>query len=187
MFAGVGGGQFIDVARPTGSDCIGDSRGVAFADFDGDGRLDMAINNNNMPPVVYRNTLRRTGNWIELKLAGAQSNSDAIGARVRLTAAGKTMTRQIEAGSGFASEMMLPAHFGLGQAAKIETIEIAWPSGLSQRFDAAQLGGLINQQLLVIEGSAEITRIKPGQHLPRKMEARANAERLLGSVSVARP
>jgi enediyne biosynthesis protein E4 len=171
----VGGGQFIDVARPTGSDCIGDSRGVAFADFDGDGRMDMAINNNNMPPVIYRNTLRRTGNWIELKLAGEQSNNDAVGARVRLTVAGKTMTRQVEAGSGFAAQTMLPLHFGLGQAAQIEALEIVWPSGQSTRFAGAQLDGLINRQLLITEGSTEITRLKPGEQMPHKTLARHNA------------
>jgi hypothetical protein len=150
---------------------------VAFADFDGDGRLDLAINNNNMPPVIYRNTLRRTGNWVELKLAGAQSNSDAIGARVRLAAGGKTMTRQVEAGSGFASEMMLPVHFGLAQATKIEALEIVWPNGLRQSFDAAQLDGLVNQQLLVTEGSPQIVRLKPGQQLSPKMQAKQRGQR----------
>lgn len=140
-----------------------------------------------MAPVIYRNTLRRTGNWVELKLSGAPSNSDAIGARVRLTAGGKTMMRQIEAGSGYAAEMMLPAHFGLGQATEVETIEINWPSGNTARFDRAQLAGLINQQLLITEGDAQLIRIKPGQQLPRKLEARANVKRALGEVSVARP
>jgi ASPIC and UnbV len=132
----------------------------------------MVINNNNMPPVLYRNTLRKTGNWVELKLTGTASNHDAIGARVRLTTTEKTMTRQIEAGSGFAAEMMLPAHFGLGQATQIEELEITWPRGLVQRFTGEQLAGLLNQQLLITEGKAEITRIKPGQQLLPKLEAR---------------
>jgi len=131
----------------------------------------MAINNNNMPPVIYRNTLRRTGNWVELRLAGVQSNCDAVGARVRLTASGKTMTRQVEAGSGYASEMMLPVHFGLAQAAKMDALEITWPSGLAQRFDGAQLEGLINRQLLIFEGGSRITTIKPGQRLPHKIDS----------------
>jgi hypothetical protein len=156
------------VARPTGSDCIGDSRGVAFADFDNDGRLDLAINNNNMPPVIYRNTLRRTGHWLELKLAGAKSNSDAVGARLRLSAGGKTMTRQIEAGSGFAAQMMLPAHFGLGAAANVEQLEITWPNGQTQQFNAAQLDGLRDGQWLITEGSATLTRVTPGQARPHK-------------------
>jgi hypothetical protein len=68
-------------------------------------------------------------------------------------------------------------HFGLGQAAKIEAIEIVWPSGLTARFEGAQLDNLINQQLLITEGGAQISRIKPGQHLPRKLDASANSER----------
>ena len=95
---------------------------MAVADFNNDGRLDLVMNNNNETPVLYLNNLKKVGNSVELKLVGTRSNRDAIGARVRLTAGGKTMTRQVEAGSGYASQMMLPVHFGLGTATRVDSI-----------------------------------------------------------------
>lgn len=144
----------MDVARATGSDCVKDSRGVGVADFNGDGRLDIVINNNNETPMLYLNNLKRSGNAVELKLVGTRSNRDAIGARVRLTAGGKTMMRQVEAGSGYASESMLPVHFGLGGADRIEAVEISWPSGLVQRIEGESLITAlgVNRMVRVEEG-----------------------------------
>jgi len=153
----MGDERFIEIARPTGSDSIRDGRGVAVADLNGDGRQDLIVSNNNMKPTIYLNNLKHTGNWIELKLVGTRSNRDAIGTRVRLEITGKTMTRVVEAGSGYASESMFPVHFGLGQAASVQGIEIDWPSGLVQRFSRQQLEGRINQQLIVQEGQEYLT------------------------------
>jgi hypothetical protein len=153
LFANAGNGQFIDVARPIGGDSIKDGRGVAIADFNGDGKLDIVINNNNSTPTIYVNNLRNVGKSIEMKLVGTRSNSDAIGARVRLTVGGKTMTRQVEAGSGYASESMLPVHFGLGDANRIDSVEITWPSGLVQRFGQSELDRFIGRIAWVEEGN----------------------------------
>jgi len=160
----------MDVARPTGSDCVKDSRGVAVADFNGDGRLDMVINNNNETPMLYVNNLRKSGNAVELKLVGTRSNRDAIGAHVRLTAGGKTMMRQVEAGSGYASESMLPVHFGLGDADKIEAVEINWPSGLVQRIEGERLNAALGVNRLV--------RIEEGREPAAGTTAAAAARRL---------
>ncbi|MFN2596644.1 MAG: CRTAC1 family protein [Pyrinomonadaceae bacterium] len=155
LFVNAGAGQFVDVARPTGTDCVKDSRGVAVADFDRDGRLDVVINNNNETPTVYLNNLK-AGNAVEVRLVGRRSNRDAVGAVVRLTAAGKTMTRQVEAGSGYASQSMLPVHFGLGQASAIDAIEIRWPSGRVQRIEGRALSELTGSGGLIrIEEAAD--------------------------------
>ena len=154
LFANIGNGQFMDVARSTGADSIKDGRGVAVADFDGDGRLDLVINNNNMLPTLYLNQVRTRGNFVEMQLTGKMpSNRDAIGAQVRLAIAGKTMMRQVEAGSGFASEGMFPVQFGLGRAARIESVEIKWPSGLVEKFDSSQTRGWINRQVRIEESA----------------------------------
>ena len=157
LFANVGGGQFMDVARPTGSDCVKDGRGVAVADFDGDGRLDVVINNNNETPTLYLNDLKRSGNAVELRLVGAvaegsgraRSTRDALGACVRLTAGGKTMTRHVEAGGGYASESMRPLHFGLGAADHVDAVEIIWPSGRVQRIGGEELRQVLGVNRLV--------------------------------------
>lgn len=128
---------------------------MAVADFNRDGRLDIVINNNNETPTVYLNNLKAE-NSLEIKLVGRRSNRDAVGADVRLTTVGKTMLRQVEAGSGYASQSMLPVHFGLGQSAMIDAIEIRWPSGQVQRIEGRALSELIaNNRLIRIEEPAD--------------------------------
>src|SRR2546423_8637875 len=144
-------------------------RGVAIADFNGDGKLDLVINNNNASPTLYLNEVKSSGNSVVIKLEGVAqatgnnlaTNRDAIGAQIRLTIAGKTMMRQVEAGSGFAAEGMLPVHFGVGSASRIEAVEITWPSGLVQKFDAAQTAAWLNSYLDIKEGVPQAISVRP--------------------------
>ena len=127
---------------------------MAVADFNNDGKLDLVMNANNETPVLYMNNLKKAGSSVELKLVGTASNRDAIGACVWLTAGGKTMMRQVEAGSGYASEMMLPLHFGLGKAEQVNRIEIRWPSGRVQHLDGERVAILMKEsrQIRIEEG-----------------------------------
>ena len=167
LFTNVGGGQFVDTARPTGADGIGDGRGVAIADLDGDGRLDLAINNNNAAPTIYLNRSAMEHDWLAVEVVGngRTSSRDAVGARVALTlaaadgGAGKTMTRWVEAGSGYAAQSAYPVHFGLGRAAALHALEVTWPSGETLRLTGAELEALgSNRVLRVEEGSSEIAQ-----------------------------
>jgi len=119
------------------------------------------MNSNNETPVLYLNNLKKVGNSVELKLVGTASNRDAIGACVRLTAGGKTMMRQVEAGSGYASQMMLPLHFGLGKVDRVDAIEIRWPSGRVQHLEGQELAAMMkgSRQLRVEEGSDSYPQI----------------------------
>ncbi len=129
---------------------------MAVADFDGDGRLDLAINNNGAPPTLYVNRLEPR-NWLRLRLVGTSSGRDAVGARVALKlpadGGGKTLTRWVEAGSGYAAQSAFPLHFGLGEAERVESVEITWPSGRVARIAGDQLG--INRTLRVEEGAED--------------------------------
>jgi hypothetical protein len=146
---------------------------VAVADFNNDGRLDLVMNNNNETPVLYLNNLKKSGNSVELKLVGTESNRDAIGACVRLTADGKTMMRQVEAGSGYASQMMLPLHFGIGEADRVDAIEVRWPSGRVQQIEGQKIAAMMkdSRQLRIEEGHdryPQITQITQIRNEPAK-------------------
>ncbi|MEM7354667.1 MAG: CRTAC1 family protein [Acidobacteriota bacterium] len=149
LFSNVGDGRFVDVARPSGADGLLDGRGVATADFNGDGRLDLAINNNNSRPTLYLNRIADAGNWLQLALVGSTSNRDAVGAKVALTFGHRTLTRWVEAGSGYAAQSAYPLHFGLGQAEHVDAVEITWPSGEVVRLDGADVE--VNRLLQVAE------------------------------------
>lgn len=145
------------MARAAGVDSVRDSRGVAVADFDGDGRLDLAIHSNAGPPTIYRNTHEQSGHWLSFLLTGSNSNRDAVGVRVALTFADassrrRTLTRWVEAGSGYASQSAFPVHFGLGDSAVVEGLEITWPSGHVDRLPGDTLG--IDRRVRIGEGRA---------------------------------
>lgn len=107
-------------------------RGAAFGDLDGDGDLDIVITQVGDAAVVLRNDQATGNHWIRLKLVGRESNRDAIGASVKLSAAGRSMFRYVSAARSYLSQVELPVTFGLGEASLIDSIEINWPSGKRQ-------------------------------------------------------
>ena len=159
FFDNLGEGQFLDVARAGGGDAVRDGRGVAIADLDRDGRLDVVVNNNHAPPTIYLNRLSAATNWLELELVGHASARDAVGARLELklrrpgSEDRRTLTRWVEAGSGYASQSAFPVHFGLGEGWQAEALEITWPSGHRDRLPGDALG--VNRRLRLEEGREE--------------------------------
>ena len=132
LFRNLGNGAFKDVAAEAGTDNDLDGRGIGVIDIDNDGRLDLVETNADQPLLLYHNVTEKPGNWIELKLIGVKSNRDAIGARVRVEAGGLTQIREVDGGNGYAGQSTRRVHFGLGKAAKIDSLQIRWPSGLTE-------------------------------------------------------
>ena len=128
------GGIFKDDAARHGLDSRLDARGVAVADFDHDGRLDLFVTNSGKPPNLWRNVQPTGRHWIRLVLTGTKSNRDAVGARVWAQAGGRRQAAFVNGGNGFASQSSRRVHFGLEGAAVVERLEVVWPSGLEQSF-----------------------------------------------------
>jgi len=149
-----GDGTFVDVCREAGTEpppggteteqwvgkrrVVRSSRAAATADFDGDGRLDLVVNNFNDRAFYFHN-VSAPKHWCELRLVGTKSCREAIGALARLTAGGKTQIRQVQAAGGYLSQSSNVLHFGLADAATIDKIEIQWPSGLKQTLTSPKI------------------------------------------------
>jgi hypothetical protein len=134
LYENLHNGKFRDISREAGSAFLErhSSRGAAFGDFDNDGSVEIAINNQNEAPTLLRQSARAPGNWIILKLTGQTSNRSAVGARVKLIADGRAQYDEVRSGGSYLSQNDLRLHFGLGAAHKVQRIEILWPSGARQ-------------------------------------------------------
>lgn len=126
------------------------SRSSLIWDLDGDGDLDVVTNEFNAAPQVLISDLADSHqiHYLEVDLEGTRSNRDGIGAKVVVTAGGKTYTQVLDGKSGYLSFCPLPLYFGLGDAATVDSITVTWPSGKTQT-----LTGPIdsNQMLKIVE------------------------------------
>jgi len=144
LFHNSGGGKFEPVPAFTKPMV---ARGAAYADFDGDGDLDVLISNNNGPAVLYRNDGGNRNHWLQVKLTGTKSNRDGIGANVRVTTAHGKQWQAVHSGSSYCSSSELALTFGLGPDDVANSVEIDWPSGRHQKIDRVKA----NQRLVVTE------------------------------------
>jgi hypothetical protein len=107
---------------------------LAVGDLWNDGKISMVISNMNAEPSLLVNQLRNANHWVAVHTIGTKSNHDGIGARIRVKTTARILVDEVRSGSSFDSNSDRRVHFGLGSAAKIEWIEIRWPSGLIERF-----------------------------------------------------
>lgn len=159
MFRNLGRGIFENVSDQLGPDLqlARVSRGVAVGDFDNDGDLDILVSNNGQAPQLLRNDGGNANHWLEILLIGTKSNRDGVGARVKVMAGDLVLYDQRKGGMSYQSAQDPRLHFGLGQHSKIESVEIAWPSGLITR-----LANLRCDQIIAVkEGSGIVERPFP--------------------------
>jgi enediyne biosynthesis protein E4 len=130
-----GSRRFEDVSNSAGSgiELLSSSRGVAFADADKDGRIEIAINNMNARSYLLRNEASSLNHWIEIKTLGVKSNRDGIGARVEVRTGARRQIDEVRSGGSYISQNDLRLHFGLGSSAVIDEIVVRWPSGTVDR------------------------------------------------------
>jgi enediyne biosynthesis protein E4 len=128
-------GKFSDVSDSAnvGSGPIGLHRGVVFADFDHDGRMDAAVTALNAPIELWWNR-SPARNWLQLRLHGTRSNRSAIGAEITCKTRSRTQTRCVTSTVGYASSRDLTVHFGLDADNKA-SLSIRWPSGTVQQLN----------------------------------------------------
>ena len=159
MFRNLGKGQFEKVSDSLGPDFMRPivGRGLATADFDNDGDIDIVTNNRGDYPSLLRNDGGNRNHWLTILLIGTKSNRDGIGASLKLTSGGVAHVEQAKGGMGYMSASDPRIHFGVGKNTKIESLEITWPSGQIDRLSNVP----IDQIIAVQEGKGVVPRLFP--------------------------
>jgi enediyne biosynthesis protein E4 len=133
LFENLGGGVFRE-AQGSGLDAVRASRGLAVADLDGDGRVDLVTTSSDDFAEVYRNVSSPAGSWLRVDLAGSGPNRAGVGALVALSGPRGRQVREVVTASSYLSQNELTLHFGLGEATEARDLSVRWPSGKRQRF-----------------------------------------------------
>ncbi len=148
------GGHLTDVSATSGapSQPSHPGRGLAVGDLDTDGRLDAGVVVQNDPLVLLHNRTEPRGHFIRFRLAGTRTNRDAVGARITIACAGRKRVGFRVGGSSFQSSGDPRIHFGLGEATRIDSVEVRWPSGRVDRHS----GLAADHEYFVREGEAPL-------------------------------
>lgn len=148
------GRRFRNITFAAGLPASGKGHGSNLADLFGDGRLSVILASGGAYPGDLLTTRvfcpkRLPGNYLNVRLTGVKSNRSAIGARICLEAGGRKQYREVSGGTNFGC-LPLEQHFGLAKAAKVDRLQIRWPSSLVQRFTDLP----INDTVLFTEGQS---------------------------------
>ena len=131
-----GKGTFTDISAAAGPGIttVSSSRGLAVGDLWNDGRISAVVSNMNALPSLLVNDVRNGNHWIAFRTIGAKSNRDGIGAKITLKVGARALVDEVRSGSSFISNNDRRVHFGLGASAKIDGVQVRWPSGLLEEF-----------------------------------------------------
>jgi enediyne biosynthesis protein E4 len=144
LYHNLGNGKFEDISGSSGPGITTarSSRGLVVGDLWNDGRMSAVVSNMNEPLSLLVNQVKNENHWIGIKTVGAKSNRDGIGAKIRVSAGARIRVDEVRSGSSFDSNNDMRVHFGLGKAAKVDWVEIRWPSGLLERFEGLAVDGI---------------------------------------------
>jgi hypothetical protein len=144
LYRNLGNGTFSDISASAGPGIttVASSRGLAIGDLWNDGKLSAVISNMNGPPSLLVNQVRTSNHWIGLRTVGTKSNRDGIGARITVKIGSRTLVNEIRSGSSYDSNSDMRLHFGLGNASKLDSVQVRWPSGLVEQFDGLRVDAI---------------------------------------------
>jgi hypothetical protein len=150
-----GNGTFSDISATAGPGIttVSSARGLAAGDLWNNGQMEAVISNMNAPPSLLVNDVHNGNHWIAFRAVGApaaerssarpfSSPRDAIGARVTVKAGTRTLVDEVRSGSSYISTSDMRVHFGLGAVTKIDSAEVRWPSGLTERFSNVSIDAI---------------------------------------------
>ena len=131
-----GNGTYTDISEAAGTGITArwSSRGLAVGDLWNDGRMSAVVSNMNARPSLLVNDVKNGNHWVTIKTVGTKSNRDGIGARITLRVGKRVLVDEVRSGSSYDSQSDLRVHFGLGAAAKVDSLEVRWPNGNLERF-----------------------------------------------------
>ncbi|MBW2939094.1 VCBS repeat-containing protein [Aureisphaera sp. CAU 1614] len=150
MFKNTGHLGFKNVTQDWGLSEPINSNGVAYADLDNDGDLDLVVNSMGVPSVVFENKISKTENYVSLQLKGLAPNPFVVGAKVSIYSGEEIQSKRLFPSRGFQSSVEYRLHFGLGQKSIVDSIVVEWADGYSSRMTniSANQNLLLNSESL---------------------------------------
>jgi hypothetical protein len=160
LFWNLRNGTFLDISSQAGAGITDrrSSRGSAAGDLDNDGSLEIVVNNMNDTPSLLKNYGEKK-NWILIKTVGKKSNRSGIGARVTVVTGKLKQMNEARSGDSYISQNDLRLHFGIGDATRVDRVEILWPSGRKEAFENLKA----NQIVTLEEGKGSLLTQEPGR------------------------
>ena len=154
LYRNINGNSFQDITTSILGNLSWDARGVAFADYDNDGDLDICLTGDaGVDTKLWRNDSANSNNWVNFRLEGVTCNRSAVGARIEVTANAITTVKEVSGGAGRGSFNSLPVEFGIGSSTAITNVKIIWPNGVTENFNAIS----INQIHHIKEGDSTLS------------------------------